>query len=325
MQTRAATRQSVAAAKWADLPPPLWDAIAEQLPPQDIMSLRQAWRCSSQLASHRVCKEVFARMEAQLHRCNVLTRSAAIQTVTLGMPMMLQQADGPNVAYLSGFLDGAADVVGIGGGCRFELVNQMPFVPGAASYRCTYALEPRHTDVLMQVIQEACGSFMTATHQLPTKTWTPLTSPAALRLLRLLRLLLSQYCTRALPPCRSSPPYLLQVVITFTEPTFPEGGTAAVDLEELRFVTPDGSPLVEYGLAFALDNMRCSTRAIRLSDGTGFGRLQGRSLADAPAHFAALRAAAEQQPLRTTEGRWSDGLLLPAIHGAVTRRYPVQL
>ena len=113
--------------------------------------------------------------------------------------------------------------------------------------------------------------------------------------------------------------------MTIAESSFPDEGAAAVDVEELRFLATDGHLLAEYGLAHALDNSRKSTRAIWLGDGTGFGRLQGRSLANAPAHFAALRTAAEQQPLRTATGGWSDSLLLPAIHEAVTCMYPLQL
>ena len=94
-----------------------------------------------------------------------------------------------------------------------------------------------------------------------------------------------------------------QAVITLTEPTFPEAGTAAVDLEELRFLTTDGSLLLEYGLSYALDSHRRTTRMLRLGSGPGFGRLQGRPLDEAAAHFAALREAAKQQPLRTASGR----------------------
>lgn len=113
--------------------------------------------------------------------------------------------------------------------------------------------------------------------------------------------------------------------MSVAESSFPDEDAAAVDMEELRFLAPDGSLLVEFGLAHALDNSRKSTRAIRLGDGTGFGRLQGRPLGEAPAHFAALRAGAEQQPLRTAAGRWSDGLLLPAALAAVKRMFPLQL
>ncbi len=96
-----------------------------------------------------------------------------------------------------------------------------------------------------------------------------------------------------------------------------------IDLEELRFLALDGAVLLEYGLAFALDYRR-SICAIRLGDGTGFGRLQGRPMAEAAAHFEGLRAAAERQPLRSADGRWCDGLLLPTIHAAVTELYPLQ-
>ena len=118
----------------------------------------------------------------------------------------------------------------------------------------------------------------------------------------------------------------LQVVVTYIEPHPGSPGEegAVVDIEELRFLAPDGALLIEYGLAFSLDNSHCSTRAVRLGDGTGFGRLQGRRLAEATAHFEGLRAAAEQQPLRAAGGRWSDGLLLPAIHAAVTEMYLLQ-
>lgn len=31
------------------------------------------------------------------------------------------------------------------------------------------------------------------------------------------------------------------------------------------------------------------------------------------------------QPLRAPDGRWADGLLLPAIHAAVTDLFPLRL
>lgn len=96
-----------------------------------------------------------------------------------------------------------------------------------------------------------------------------------------------------------------------------------IDLEELRFLTLDGSLLLEYGLAFSMDYRR-SVRAIRQGDGTGFGRLQSSPMAEAAAHFQGLRAAAAEQQLRLADGRWCDSLLLPAIHSAVTELYPLQ-
>ncbi len=113
--------------------------------------------------------------------------------------------------------------------------------------------------------------------------------------------------------------------MTIAESSFPDEDAAAVELEELRFLTADGALLAEYGLAHGLDNSRKSIRAIRLGDGTSFGRLQSRLLTEATAHFAALRAAAERQPLRTAAGHWSDGVLLTAIHQAVVSKYPAQL
>lgn len=69
MLTRAAARRSAGAAqaagaavqaapqRWAHL---LWEAVAEQLPIQDVLSLRQAWRGASQLAKRRVYVATFS-------------------------------------------------------------------------------------------------------------------------------------------------------------------------------------------------------------------------------------------------------------------------
>lgn len=92
---------------------------------------------------------------------------------------------------------------------------------------------------------------------------------------------------------------------------------AVVELEELRFLSPDGTALAEYGLAWSMDNACCSVRSMRLG-GIGFGRMQDRPMSEAEAQLDALAGGAAMQPLRTPDGRWADGILLPAIHAAVT-------
>ena len=126
----------------------------------------------------------------------------------------------------------------------------------------------------------------------------------------------SQACLPAFPGCRP------QAVLALAE----EGNRTAVELEELRFLLPSGTLLLEFSLAFSLGDSGCrSTRAVRLGDGTGFGRLQGRPLAEAHPQFLGMCAAAGHQPLRGPDGRWEDGLLLPAIFLAVRLLFPLQL
>ena len=107
------------------------------------------------------------------------------------------------------------------------------------------------------------------------------------------------------------------------------GQPVEVDLEELRFLTQGGALLAEYGLAWSLDNSRLCLRNVRLGEATGgatgFGRLQPRPMSEAAPHFEALEAAARAQPLRAADGRWADGLLLPATWAAVTEMYCPQL
>lgn len=91
-----------------------------------------------------------------------------------------------------------------------------------------------------------------------------------------------------------------------------------MELEELRFPACG----LEYELAWALDDARCSVRSMRVG-ATGFGRLQQRPLSEAPAHFEAL-AAQPLPSLRGPDGRWRDALLLPACHAAVTSLYELQ-
>eukprot|EP00887_Chlorella_sp_A99_P000680 scaffold5.g680.t1 len=111
----------------------------------------------------------------------------------------------------------------------------------------------------------------------------------------------------------------LEVVYTITAPQFPDTGPAEVDLEELRFPALG----LQYGLAWALDNSRCSVRSMR--HGTaGFGSLQPRPLSEVDVHIAAIAAAAPWCPLRRPDGRWNDGLLLPACHAAVTESVLLQ-
>ena len=117
---------------------------------------------------------------------------------------------------------------------------------------------------------------------------------------------------------------VMQAVLLLTESHDGEAEDVEVGVEEVRFLTQGGALLAEYGLAWALDNSRCSVRSVRLAD-TGFGRLQARPMSEAAPHFEALVAAAAGQPLREADGRWADGLLWPAIHASVTGMYPPQL
>ena len=122
----------------------------------------------------------------------------------------------------------------------------------------------------------------------------------------------------------------MQAVMCLSEPQYGAAEPVEVEVEELRFLAADGALLAEYGIRWALDNSRCSVHSLRLGAAaaggpTGFGRLQPRPMSEAAPHFSALTAAAAAQPLRAADGRWADGLLLPAIHSAVTERYKLQL
>lgn len=93
---------------------------------------------------------------------------------------------------------------------------------------------------------------------------------------------------------------------------------AEVYFEQLRFLATDGSLLAEYGFDGG------QVRSLRLAD-TSFGSREARPLSEAAAHFEALQDAAAGQPLRAADGRVADGLLLPAIHDAITWQYSLQL
>ena len=116
----------------------------------------------------------------------------------------------------------------------------------------------------------------------------------------------------------------LQAVVTIAKSDFPEQGAAALELEELCFLTPEGTLIAEYGLAYALDEQRSSLCTIRLSNGTGFGRLQGQPLTQLMAHVEALQATTAKQPMKTAARRWSDSLLLTAIHFGVILNFFLQ-
>lgn len=107
----------------------------------------------------------------------------------------------------------------------------------------------------------------------------------------------------------------LQVVVAFQPALYADVGERVVDIEALRFLTADGALLVEYSLEDSLDIEDRCTSDFQLGAGTALAGLQGQQLT------AALHAA-EQQPLRSAAGRWSEGLLLEAIHVAVTGFYP---
>lgn len=154
MHTRAAARRSAAAAQWVDLPQPLWEAIAAQLPTADVMSLRQAWHGASQLASQRVRSEAVDSLKSQLNDSLVMAYCVAEQTAVHGVPLMLEALGVPDLDFLSGFLEGGANALSHNFGCRFERTQLGAFLPlpGVESYRCTFELEPRHTGVIMQVM-----------------------------------------------------------------------------------------------------------------------------------------------------------------------------
>lgn len=127
------------------------------------------------------------------------------------------------------------------------------------------------------------------------------------------------------PTCICAPSiHARQAVVTIAESSFPEQGAAALELEELRFLAPEGALIAEYGLAYALDEQRSSLCTIRLGDGTGFGRLQGQPMTELTAHVEALQSTTSKQPMKAAAERWSDSLLLTAVHFRVVLNFFLQ-
>ncbi|PRW21021.1 ABC transporter B family member mitochondrial [Chlorella sorokiniana] len=120
-------------------------------------------------------------------------------------------------------------------------------------------------------------------------------------------------CTRTVRPRHAG--ILMQVAVAFKGSFAPAASAGAVDIEELRFQTPEGALIAEYSLGASMDDANKCTQDYRIGEGTELGQLAGQAPSD-------VVHAAQQQPLRTAAGRWSAGILLPSIFAAVTRMYP---
>ena len=142
-----------------DLPAALWEAVADRLPIPGVMSLRQAWRGASQLASARVRSEASAKLQAELGLCVRLCWSAAGSTAEFGIPSVLEETGRMELNWLSSFMIGIVQGVSVkhGDGRKFELASEQFFLARSDGMRCTYALQPRHADVLVQVRAGAVG------------------------------------------------------------------------------------------------------------------------------------------------------------------------
>lgn len=150
MQALAAARRVAAApaAAWADLPLALWEGVASQLPTRDVMSLRQVWHGAGQLADARVRREALAQLRDELGLCVAQTIVAAQGTATAGVEMLAEQ--GFELLSLPGFFGGAMETLCFGRSGR-SVSNTMLLWLRRGSRRFAYALEPRHTGIVMQV------------------------------------------------------------------------------------------------------------------------------------------------------------------------------
>lgn len=144
MSTQAAAPRSAAAAAWADLPPPLWEAVAAQLPVPDLLSLRQAWRGASQLADQRARTAAVGALALELSDCVSAAYSVAYAAATEGYAAMLDEGGDVSLEFLFGFLEGRA------AGEGFQLVDRTEFLPDWPGMRCTYQRQAPRANVVMQ-------------------------------------------------------------------------------------------------------------------------------------------------------------------------------
>lgn len=136
--------RSAPAATWADLPPPLWEAVAAHLPVPDLLSLRQAWRGASQLADQRARMAAVGALALELRDCVSAAYSAAYAAATDGYATMLDEGGDVSLDFLFGFLEGRA------AGEGFQLVDRTELLPDWPGMRCTYQRQAPRANVAMQ-------------------------------------------------------------------------------------------------------------------------------------------------------------------------------
>jgi len=149
MRTRSAAQRAAAAAPWAELPLALWEQIAALLPTADVMSLRQAWRGAAQLAGARVRSEASARLKKELASCVLTVRGAAVITAMEGVAIMLQNEGGVCLDFLYGWMNAASRH--LFERFNYRAISSSHFLGQRPGVRASYAFEPPHTRLRMQV------------------------------------------------------------------------------------------------------------------------------------------------------------------------------
>ena len=153
MQARAAARHGGAApaAAWADLPLAVWEGVASQLPTGNVMSLRQAWRGAGRLADARVRQEALAQLKDELGLCVAQAIVAARGTATCGVDVLHE--GGLGLECLPGFFCGAMEAFCVSRSGRHVSQTMLlrPVQGLREGWRFTFAFEPHHTGVVMQV------------------------------------------------------------------------------------------------------------------------------------------------------------------------------
>lgn len=148
-QGRLVAASSLAA--WADLPLPLWEAIAALLPTADLQSLRQAWRGASRLAHVRLCEEACAALEDELSGCVTGAVASVFMTATEGMVAMAVDFGEIDLGFLCQYMDRCAGALALASGARIERVEACDYLEDRPGRRLTYELNAPHAGVAMQV------------------------------------------------------------------------------------------------------------------------------------------------------------------------------
>ena len=153
----AAAAPAAAAPCWADLPPALWEAIADRLPAPDIMALRQAWRGTSQLGHPRLCSEACSALEEEMWPLVTRAVAGAFMTATEGMVAMAEMVGEVDTRFLYLFMERVAGALGREG--RFQLVQHSEYLEDRPGQRRTYELEAPQAGVVMQASSTNAGSW----------------------------------------------------------------------------------------------------------------------------------------------------------------------